>query len=361
MRLSRFDYLMLLLNIVAGMALIAAQKAPYVPPTQAWYLAIFGLAYPFIFLANCIFSLYWLFRKRVLLIMSLLFLFSTYGSLGKVFTFQPPAVFSTEQASIKVLTYNVQSFDVYQEYPVEDETTEIIQLIKREDPDIVILQEFYSHSEKFPNIDRFKRELGFKWHHFESTFNHKNTVLFGLATFSKFPLSEGERIDLKGTTSNLISNCVVEIQNKKYALFNVHLQSFKLGADDYRFIEEITDKGPDIESSKSLLRKLRNGYQKREKQVLALDAAIGASPYPVIVAGDFNDTPMSFVYETISDDLLDSFRETGFGVGGTYSGPLPSLRIDYIFSDSSLQVLTHKVIHEKYSDHYPVCSELILP
>lgn len=351
---------MLLLNIIAGVALIAAQKAPSVPPSQAWFLAILGLAYPFIFLANLIFWLYWLLRQKVVLLFSLLLLFGTYGYMGKVFAFQLTPSSDTE-GSIKVLTYNVQSFDVYKEYPVEDETTEIIQLIKEENPDVIFLQEFYSHSEKAPNIDRFKQELGFKWHHFESTYNYQNTVFFGLATFSKFPLSAGERIDLKGSTSNLISNCVAEINQKKYTLFNVHLQSFKLGADDYRFIEEMADKGPDIESSKSLLRKLRNGYVKREKQALELDRAIAASPYPAIVAGDFNDTPMSFVYETVSNDLRDSFRERGMGTGGTYSGNLPALRIDYIFCDSSLQVLSHKIIKKKNSDHYPVSSKLLLP
>ena len=86
--------------------------------------------------------------------------------------------------------------------------------------------------------------------------------------------------------------------------------------------------------------------------------ALDEGEQPVIVCGDFNETPQSYVYKTISKDLNDTFREKGSGIGSTYAGKIPALRIDYILSDKKFRVLSNRILKKAYSDHYPVLSAI---
>jgi endonuclease/exonuclease/phosphatase family metal-dependent hydrolase len=81
----------------------------------------------------------------------------------------------------------------------------------------------------------------------------------------------------------------------------------------------------------------------------------------VIVCGDFNDTPASFCYHTISSDLQDAFLTAGWGTGPTYAGFLLPYRIDYILCDKRFWVGHYQTICEKYSDHYPISCMISFP
>lgn len=81
---------------------------------------------------------------------------------------------------------------------------------------------------------------------------------------------------------------------------------------------------------------------------------VNSSPYKVILAGDFNDTPVSYFYRQVTDKLYDSFTESGNGFGSTYNGIFPLLRIDYIFHGEGLHSYNHTVHSEQLSDHYAV-------
>ena len=78
----------------------------------------------------------------------------------------------------------------------------------------------------------------------------------------------------------------------------------------------------------------------------------------VIICGDFNDTPLSYIYRTFAHQRKDSFCEQGIGFGTTYAGNIPALRIDYILTDPIFQIETHEVYRFKVSDHYGVGSAI---
>ena len=81
---------------------------------------------------------------------------------------------------------------------------------------------------------------------------------------------------------------------------------------------------------------------------------------PILLAGDFNDTPVSNTYKRLSVNLIDTFSSAGRGVGTTYAGKIPLLRIDYIFADATFKVVDHQVIDSPVSDHYPIKSVIRL-
>ena len=108
----------------------------------------------------------------------------------------------------------------------------------------------------------------------------------------------------------------------------------------------------------SLIKLYKNHAYIRVGQSQKVLAHIRKSPYPVVVGGDFNETPSSFIYREFNNELKDAFRTAGSGFGSTYAGKIPLLKIDYLFYDPRLRVLEHKIERKPFSDHYPVRTRL---
>ena len=80
----------------------------------------------------------------------------------------------------------------------------------------------------------------------------------------------------------------------------------------------------------------------------------------MIVCGDFNDVPNSYAYHTIGNGMKNAFAETGVGLGRTFTGIAPTLRIDNIFADIRFDVLQYIRVKKKLSDHFPILTDLKL-
>ena len=96
----------------------------------------------------------------------------------------------------------------------------------------------------------------------------------------------------------------------------------------------------------------------RARQARTVAAHIRRCPYPVIVCGDFNDTPLSYTYHVLGKQLQDAFAEAGFGLSNTYNGLLPSFRIDYILYSSHFKAVSYSCDRIDLSDHFPVSAVL---
>ena len=89
---------------------------------------------------------------------------------------------------------------------------------------------------------------------------------------------------------------------------------------------------------------------------------------PIILAGDFNDIPNSFVHHTIVNSLkndgqgvsfTDCYQETGFGPGYTFKHFGIRERIDNIFCSSHFTPYNCHIVKDiKVSDHQPITCKL---
>jgi endonuclease/exonuclease/phosphatase family metal-dependent hydrolase len=96
----------------------------------------------------------------------------------------------------------------------------------------------------------------------------------------------------------------------------------------------------------------------RARQARTVAAHIRECPYPVIVSGDFNDTPISYTYHILDKQLKDAFSEAGFGISNTYNGFIPLFRIDYVLYSRRFNAISYQCDPIELSDHFPVVAVL---
>ncbi len=180
--------------------------------------------------------------------------------------------------------------------------------------------------------------------------------------FSKFPIIKKGKIDVRTDKAESHIWADIKVKNDTVRVYSIHFQSNKISYSTAKVLED-----PDLQSSKTwksvrgILANYKNSSIIRTQQATAISEHILKSPYKTIVCGDFNDTPLSHMYKILAKDKKDSFKESGSGIGTTFGGVIPALRIDYILADKRLDIIDHQIHKGNYSDHYPISAHVILP
>lgn len=351
---------MLWVNYVSIIGLILSYASRYINPIYFWYFSFFGLAYPILLLINVFFIFYWMIQMRKQLLFSFIAIIAGWNSLFSNFAWHL-SVKENNFPKVKIMTYNSMLFDLYNWSKNKKSRSEIFEMLKENSPDILCLQEFYHSDEpgNFNNADTLIQFLPSKNIHTVYTVTERNTDHWGLATLSRFPIVNKGQILFETSFNNACLFTDLIIDKDTVRVYNIHLASVNLDYSDYKFIKHvkdslITDSDKDIESSKNIFRHLQKAFIKRANQTAIVAKHISTCPYPVIVCGDFNDTPNSYTYQKIKGKLNDSFLEVGWGIGESYSGLLPFLRIDYVLYADYFQAIEYRKVKETITDHYPL-------
>ena len=367
-KVARFSSFMKVLTILCLLSLLLSYLCPYVHPETFWLLPFFGLAYPIIICCTLLLLIYWaLLRSRWFLIVLCVILIG--GNLHfrtLAITFSPKLAESSD-STWRIMSYNVRLFDLYNESESlrNDNRNAIIAYIDEMQPDVLCFQEFYHQDAptKFSTKDTLISLLKIKDYHERYSHKLKGRQNFGICMLSKYPMiAKG---DVMFETRNTDNYCVfADIVKGKDTIrfYNIHLQSIKLQKDDYAVFGEDNKHSTDERSTVSLLmEKLKIAYPERADQARRVVEHMESSPYPVIICGDFNDTPLSYVYNQFNKLLVDSFRESSSGIGVTYAGKVPAGRIDYIFHTQNLSAQNFVIQKKAYSDHLAIFCEIWKP
>ena len=184
-------------------------------------------------------------------------------------------------------------------------------------------------------------------------------MTFGVVTFTRYPIVNMGEIRSESAQNMAIYTDVI-IGKDTVRIFNVHLQSYLIDTRKYDIINSPgLDEEKDLREIREIFSKLKRAFQVRAKQVREIREIINKTKYPVIVCGDFNDTPVSYAYQKIKGNLEDSFVESGSGLGLTYIGKLPSNRIDNILYSDNFESYNFEAFNYRMSDHLPVSCLLI--
>jgi len=356
-----FNRIFFYLNILAGAALLLSYLSTYISPAKIWVFAFFGLAYPYILIINALFMFVWILRLKKEFLLSFIIILIGINHLNNFIPLRlgkdsKKGYVNESSRQLKILSYNVRLFNIYEWLSDPDTNQDIFNFIRSERPDIICLQEFYSStkSEYQPEkIKKFFSDTPYNTIHY-SFKNGKNSG-YGIATFSRYPIVNQGTISFPKTTNEAIFTDVV-IGNDTFRIYNNHLQSIQLQRRNYNFLDTLRLRYDDeqLKEIRDISSRLKTAYILRSAQVNAISKHISSSPYPVIVCGDFNDTPVSYSYRKMRKGLKDAFISAGQGVGSTYQGIFPYFRIDYIFHDKHFKPVLFEKVEAKLSDHYPI-------
>ena len=352
------------INLVVVVSTLLGYISPFIGPATIWPLAFFGLGMPYLLLLNFLFAAYWMFRGKTWFLVSLIVIALGYQTIPKYLQFN----FGSEELSeksFKVMSFNVRVFDLYMWTKEKSTRNSIFDFLEKENPDILCLQEFYNRDEQlqhyeFKTLDTLVKILSAKNYHVHYTTTLRKTDNWGLITFSKFPIEHKGVVPFENQGDNASIYTDIRIDGRTLRVYNNHLASIKLGKRDYKTMKTINEQDYSnlFNKSLSLLEKVKNGFVKRSLQADLIENNISSSPFPVLVCGDFNDSPTSYTYNTIKGNLKDTYIKSGSGLGRTYIGEFPSFRIDYIFTDTSLESSNYKTHPEELSDHHPISVNL---
>ena len=371
-----FVFLFFALNMIAALGLLFALLAQFISPNTSIVVAYCGLAFPYLMFTNLFFVFFWLFIKYRFAFISLALLLLNVNNIDKYFQFsgmdKPPVC----DNCLKVMTYNAQLFGVYNSNNSKEREKDknlIFDFLNQEQPDIMCFQEFFydkSGKLEFNTLDslvsmfkldkRGKKDArNYYATHFPT--NLREEYYYGLAIFSKYKIVNSGPVELPDTSStNGALFADIKYKNDTVRVYCLHLESFKMDKFDYevgRMLVNTELNDPELNAkAMKLSNKLTVAFKKRAIQADVIKKHIKESPYPVIICGDFNDTPASYAYNQIVSGFKDTFRSSGRNKGITYIGDaFPAYRIDNIAHHRRFSSYGHTVCTDlTVSDHYPV-------
>lgn len=347
-------------NALAVLLLLITYLAPHVSPLSVWWLSLLALSYPFQLVLHGGFLVWWWFFRRKRMLLSGLALLLGWAHIGDHVQLlgRDAPVAPVRGDGVKLLSYNVRVFDLYNWSGNKTSRDSMFALIGRVDADILCLQEYYTSESGKPLVTGASLMKDHHFLHRHERFNkHKKGHSFGIATFSKRPVVGRGHVEFGDGTNNQCIWTDIDLGTDTVRVYNAHLASYHFGGAEHRFLEQLdtdTDRDTLKRGGLRILKLLRRGMRQRAGEVERIAAHMRESPHPVIYCGDMNDVPMSYGYGLLREELRDAFVESGRGLGGTYIGNLPSFRIDHILYDETLESWDFRTHAEAFSDHHPI-------
>ncbi|GAB3503951.1 endonuclease/exonuclease/phosphatase family protein [Spirosoma knui] len=186
----------------------------------------------------------------------------------------------------------------------------------------------------------------------------------GLALFSNYPIvRQYGRIWNRPNAPNINGFLCADIAYgaDTIRIVNVHLWSMGVRTNQVldaiksgqagRFAVELVD----------TFRRLKEGFQYRSEQLQEVESYVAGSRYPVIICGDFNETPVGYSYGKLSQNFKNAFEEAGQGLGFTLNRHPYCVRIDQQFFSADWHIKTCQTLSGvSFSDHFPVVAQYVL-
>lgn len=324
-------------------------------PLKGWVAGFMMMSFPVVVLIHLVSIPIWFMveRKRALLPLVMFALAGIF--LSRTYSFGHKADAQELQKSFSVMNYNVHSFERNEDLKnpdVRQKVRDMKRWVASSEADILCMSEYFSDRGRLFNINKALDSSGYVHSAFYSRNEEEHhTHSWGLAVLSKYPILAQK--DTIFEAQNGMLQADIKIKGDTVRIIAVHLYSMTL-----KLSTLVRQKQMDgvKKEGKNTFTRMRNGFVRRSAEMGALESWINASPYPVIVCGDFNEIPYGYVYSKMRDLLRNGFEEKGEGFGFTFNRLPYFIRIDHQFyNDDKLQIQDFTTFNQvDYSDHYPV-------
>jgi endonuclease/exonuclease/phosphatase family metal-dependent hydrolase len=357
-----FTWLFLFGHILALVAFAFSLLAGVIPTDKVWVFSFFALIYLPLYIANVGFTALWIVMRRKFWLLSVIPLILGFMIFRSHLNIDVSDNYTKSKEDLKVMTFNVCEFNHTDGANHDEYMQKAFAMIKNENPDIVCFQDYSlpfegKYSEK--GLQKLLK-LPFAANRNYSAYSD-NISVNGVGILSRYPIVASQPIAVDSGYTCITAD--VLFHNQKIRVISIHLQSYALYKDEKvilraprtfsRFDEQRIKK-----DSRLIGWKLRWALRRRAPEARKVAEFVRSTPYPVILCGDFNDTPASYVYRTISKTLEDPFLSKGSGIAKTYNESKYPFRIDYILHSKQFNSLDYKIIPTKLSDHNAVTTVL---
>ena len=324
---NNLNRILFIINSLLLLLLLVSYIVPKVNPEFFWYISLLGIIFPLLLILNTLFAVYWIISWKKYFWANVVIITLGLSHIDKIVANQKNQIDYEELSElqnnkkhqfdqlINIMTYNVRLFNQNENLNDDKIENKILDMVKEEKPDILCFQEF--------NLTEKTKEIF-------NLFNYKRNNDNKLQILTNYKVLKSGYIQSKNI-------CIYKdiVLNDTIRIYNIHLQS-------------------------NWVKTMKYSYQKRVNEAIKIKKHINKSPYPVIICGDFNDTPISYTYSQLKKGLLDSFEESGIGIGNSYVS-IPTLRIDYILHSKEYKSYNYKKNKYKLSDHYPISCDILIP
>lgn len=312
-----------------------------VPPAGNTARAMLVYALPLLIIGNVVFLIYWLALRRFhWACIPLITILCCIPYIGTLYQFGSLDEKADAKPGLKIATYNVAMFGRETSgFMAQD----ILSEMKKQKVDIACFQEYNDHAGDKLNSNSYKEYFPY------SAVGRSDMVIY-----SRYPIINSKNIPFD-RTNNSAMWAEVKVNDDIYRIYNAHLETTGINGTLHRVAKQ-QSKGLDVQNNafiNYLYGRYTVGILIRSGQATQLAMDMKESEVPIIVCGDFNDVPYSYVYNTMLGDKIDGFKECGSGYMNTFRGN-KNVRIDYIFHSKDMEGITYYKKELSYSDHYPV-------
>lgn len=354
----RFFFYLLMKPATLGMTFLGACGifAPCINPDKWWIPALSGLFMPGIILANLYLLVFWGIHKKWWIILPFITIISNHQFFSGMF--QSPwkqDIPYVPKDEITIASYNVEGFY----WIARNIKYNIKKLVEDNHIDILCIQEHCEES----HLDSITIQQKFGLPNRCVFFNRQTAwANFGISIYSHYPIIRYGKINFNSEKNNSMWADIL-VREDTIRVFNNHLQTtdVSINGKKYEEYKSVKDWKGQARTLVNIVEQLKDNFVIRANQAIQVRNIIDTTRYPVIVCGDFNDTPVSFAYNHIAgNNLTDGFRDRGKGYGHSFNGIKGLLRIDFISYDKSFTGLVYDSPHLPWSDHNPIIMKVKL-
>lgn len=337
----------LVVQIIVSIFTIAGLYGGDVNPIGNAARALLVYILPILIIANMLLLVYWLVRRRWLFsLIPIVTLACCIPYSGTIYQFPFGNDKNPQQSGLTIASYNVAMFNRETSGFIAQD---ILAEMRRQNVDVLCMQEYNEISGDKKNSDSYKE-------YFPYMAVGRNDMVI----YSRYPIMNQKTISFE-ETNNSAMWADIDIKGNEFRVFNVHMQTTGINRTLHQ-VNKFSKQNQEIDNNRVLKAIYGNymlGMMFRVGQAITVANERHNSKLPVILCGDFNDVPYSYVYNTLLGDLVDGFKECGKGWMYTFRGK-KAVRIDYIFHDKQFRGIDYYKTEITYSDHYPVFMRIAL-